>query len=161
MEVTKEYVSSLLDKYGDMVLRISFTYLKNKDDAEDAVQEVFLKIISARPAFNDETHEKAWIIRTAINICKNKLTSYWNRKTCSISKADEAAVSDDTDITVLEAVMALPRKYRLAVYMHYYEGYSAVEIARITGGTDTGVRSILHRARKRLKAVLQEDYDFE
>lgn len=76
MEITKEYIGSLVDKYGNMILRIAYTYLKNKADAEDTVQDVFLQIIDKNPIFNDETHEKSWIVRTTINMCKNKLNLF-------------------------------------------------------------------------------------
>lgn len=163
MEITQEYIGELVDKYGNTVLRLAYTYLKSMADAEDVVQDVFLKIIDKKPIFNDETHEKSWIIRTAVNICKNKLNMFWNRNKCSIDDIAEIADCDrySTDSDVLKAVMSLSDKYRIAVYMYYYEGYSTTEIASLTGKSDTTVRSLLHRARGRLKEILKEDYDFE
>ena len=124
MEVTKDYISDLLDKYGDMVLRIAYTYLKNRADAEDIVQDVFLRIIDKKPSFNDENHEKSWLIRATINMCKNKVNMFWNKNKCSIDDVQEFAVSDkyNTDTSVFQEVMALGEKYRVVVYMYYYEG---------------------------------------
>lgn len=163
MEVTKDYISDLLDKYGDMVLRIAYTYLKNRADAEDIVQDVFLRIIDKKPSFNDENHEKSWLIRATINMCKNKVNMFWNKNKCSIDDVQEFAVSDkyNTDTSVFQAVMALGEKYRVVVYMYYYEGYSTPEIAKIIGKSETTIRSLLHRARNKLKDMLKEDYDFE
>ena len=125
MEVTKDYISDLLDKYSDMVLRIAYTYLKNRADAEDIVQDVFLRIIDKKPSFNDESHEKSWLIRATINMCKNKVNMFWNKNKCSIDDVQEFAVSDkyNSDTSVFQAVMALGEKYRVVVYMYYYEGY--------------------------------------
>ena len=163
MEVTKDYISDLLDKYGDMVLRIAYTYLKNRADAEDIVQDVFLRIIDKKPSFNDENHEKSWLIRATINMCKNKVNLFWNKNKCSIDDVQEFAVSDkyNTDTSVFQAVMALGEKYRVVIYMYYYEGYSTPEIADIIGKSETTIRSLLHRARNKLKDMLKEDYDFE
>lgn len=163
MEVTKDYISDLLDKYGDMVLRIAYTYLKNLADAEDIVQDVFLRIIDKKPSFNDENHEKSWLIRATINMCKNKVNLFWNKNKCSIDDVQEFAVSDkyNTDTSVFQAVMALGEKYRVVVYMYYYEGYSTPEIAKVIGKSETTIRSLLHRARNKLKDMLKEDYDFE
>lgn len=163
MEVTKDYISDLLDKYGDMVLRIAYTYLKNWADAEDIVQDVFLRIIDKKPSFNDENHEKSWLIRATINMCKNKVNMFWNKNKCSIDDVQEFAVNDkyNTDTSVFQAVMALGEKYRVVVYMYYYEGYSTPEIAKVIGKSETTIRSLLHRARNKLKDMLKEDYDFE
>lgn len=163
MEVTKDYISDLLDKYSDMVLRIAYTYLKNRADAEDIVQDVFLRIIDKKPSFNDESHEKSWLIRATINMCKNKVNMFWNKNKCSIDDVQEFAVSDkdNTDTSVFQAVMALGEKYRVVVYMYYYEGYSTPEIADVIGKNETTIRSLLHRARNKLKDMLKEDYDFE
>ena len=163
MEVTKDYISDLLDKCGDMVIRIAYTYLKNRADAEDIVQDVFLRIIDKKPSFNDENHEKSWLIRATINMCKNKVNMFWNKNKCSIDDVQEFAVSDkyNTDTSVFQAVMALGEKYRVVVYMYYYEGYSTPEIANVIGKSETTIRSLLHRARNKLKDMLKEDYDFE
>lgn len=102
-------------------------------------------------------------MRTTINVCKNKLNTFWNRKKQSIDDSPDVAVYDsyNTDSSVLKAVMSLPEKYRITIYMYYYEEYSTAEIAEITGKNDVTVRSLLRRARAKLKEMLKEEYDFE
>ena len=122
MTVTKEYIGQLVDKYGDTVLRVSYTYLNNMADAEDVVQDVFLQVIDKKPDFNDENHEKSWLIRTAINMCKNRKKRFWDRSRCSIDEIAEPECYDryNLDTDVMKAVMSLPEKYRTVVYMLYY-----------------------------------------
>lgn len=163
MIVTQEYISSLMEQYGNMILRLSYTYLKNQADAEDIVQDVFVKILQTKPYFQDKAHEKAWIIRVTINLCKNKRNLFWNRNKCSIDEVAEASVCDTyhTESNVLTAVLSLPDKYRIVVYMYYYENYSASKISKIINKNESTVRSLLYRVRNRLKEVLKEECDFE
>lgn len=160
---TANRIGELVDEYGNMILRVACTYLNNKVDAEDVVQDVFLYILEKNPNFNDKAHEKFWIIRVTINICKNKLNVFWNKNRCSIDDVGEIATYDDYNIDsdVFKAVMSLPYKYRIVVYMYYYEEYSTPEIADLIGKREATVRSHLHRARKKLKELLKEEYDFE
>ncbi len=161
--MTEEYIASLVDKYGDMVLRIAYTYLKNMDDAEDAVGDLYLKIVDKEPKFNDETHERLWMVRAIINICKNKLNLYWNKNKCSADDVAETGAFDTYNETpeVLSAVLALPAKYKTAIYLFYYEGFKTPEIAKMMNKTEATVRSIMKRAREKLKSALKEGYDFE
>lgn len=163
MNITQEYMEHLVNKYSDTVIRIAFSYLKNMSDAEDAVQDVFLRIIDKKPSFNDESHERFWITRTTINICKNKLNVFWNKNKCSIDEIAESACYDNynEDNSVFKAVMSLADKYREVVHMYYYEGYTTPQISKLTGKSEGTVRSLLARAREKLKKILKEDYDFE
>ena len=163
MEITQDYINSLVDKYGNMVLRLSYTYLKSQADAEDIVQDVFLKIIETKPVFNDNEHEKRWIIKTTVNMCKNKLKVFWRKKIGSLDDIKDIPCYDDyaANSYVLQAVMSLPEKYRIVIHLYYYEEYSTLEIASLLEKNAVTVRSILHRARERLKIILKEEYDFE
>lgn len=163
MTDTNEQIVKMVDIYGDMILRLAYTYLKNIADAEDVVQEVFLKIVECMPEFNDKIHEKAWIVRATINLCKNKLKLFWNRKIDPLDEIKEISATDDYDENsdVLKAVLGLPEKYRTVVHLYYYEQYSTLEIARLINKNESTVRSILHRAKEKLKSVLKEAYDFE
>lgn len=163
MKDMQNYISSLMDKYGNTVLRVAFTYMKNRTDAEDIVQDVFLKIIEKDMVFEDDTHAKYWLIRVTANMCKNRLTSFWNRNKCSDENMKEDGVFDtyDEGQPVLEAVMSLPDKYKTAVYMYYYEDLPVAEIAKALKKNETTVRSYLFRAREKLKDLLKEEYDFE
>lgn len=98
MEFTKEYISTLIDKYGNTLLRLAYTYLKNKADAEDILQDVFLKLIDKKPIFNDENHEKAWLIRVTINLCKNKINLFWNKNKCSVGEIGEVYTYDNYNV---------------------------------------------------------------
>ena len=158
-----EYISNLVDKYGNMILRLSYTYMKSQADSEDVVQEVFLKIIDKEPTFYDLEHEKRWIIRTTINICKNKLKCFWKKNVGSIDDIKEVPCFDSytEDSNVLKAVMSLPEKYRIVIHLYYYENYTTPEIANLMGKNAVTIRSLLHRAREKLKIMLKEEYDFE
>lgn len=157
-----ERIGVLAETYGDMILRLCYTYMKNMPDAEDTTQEVFLKLIEKLPEFDNAEHEKAWIIRVTINVCKNKLRFFRIRRAEPIENMD-IAVHDKHNETpeVLAAVLALPEKYRTVIHLYYYEEYSTPEIAKMTGRKESSVRSDLHRARVQLKAALKEGYDFE
>lgn len=161
--MTNADISRLAEKYGDMIYRLSFSYTKNQADAEDTVQDVFVKLMERLPKFESEEHEKAWIIRVTINACKNKLKAFWRRETSPLADSPEPYKNDAyiVESPVLEAVMTLPAIYRTAVYLYYYEGYKSSEIASILNKRESSVRSILHRARAQLKIILKEDCDFE
>lgn len=161
--ITSERIEILVNKYGNMILRLSYTYLKNIADAEDVVQDVFLKIVEKMPEVDDEAYEKAWIIRVTINICKNKLKMFWNKNVDLVDEMKEiASFDEDNDNSdVFKAVMSLSEKYRMVIHLYYYEGYSTPEIANLIDKNEVTVRSLLHRAREKLKSVLKEAYDFE
>lgn len=161
--ITSERIEILVNKYGNMILRLSYTYLKNIADAEDVVQDVFLKIVEKMPEVDDEAYEKAWIIRVTINICKNKLKMFWNKNVDLVDEMKEiASFDEDNDNSdVFKAVMSLSEKYRTVIHLYYYEGYSTPEIANLIDKNEVTVRSLLHRAREKLKSVLKEAYDFE
>lgn len=147
----------LVNTYADMILRISYMYLKQTSDAEDICQEVFLKLLSGDHIFDNETHEKAWIIRTTINACKDYLrTCFWKRST-DLDNAYEIESPQEPESKILEYVMMLPRNYRISIYLHYYEGYPVYEIASILSKSENTVSAYLSRGRKRLKAMLEEE----
>ncbi len=156
---TVQPLDDYLDAYGDMVYRVAFSYTKNKMDAEDVAQDVFLKLLSAKPSFESSTHEKAWLLRVTINLCKNRLKSFWHTKTGALSDTLPYRDCPNEDSGVLQAVLSLPALQRITVYLFYYEGYSTAEIAPLIQKKESTVRSLLHRARAALKEQLKEDYD--
>ena len=138
--------------------------MKNPADTEDAVQDTFFQLIKSGPAFESEEHEKAWLIRTATNICKNMLKHWWRRHEniedhydIESPEAVDIAKADD----VLSAVMGLPDKYKTVVYLYYYEGYSSVQIADILAKPQSTVRNYLREARAILKERLGDHFDEE
>ena len=126
-------VRRLVEAYADMILRISYQYLKQTCDAEDICQTVFLKYITGNCQFDSAEHEKAWIIRTTINACKDHVKSAFFRRTVPLEEAAAMAAPQIPDPGILEAVRTLPRNYRISIYLYYYEGYSAREIGNIMG----------------------------
>lgn len=141
-----------LELYADMVRRICFMHLKNYADVEDVFQEVFLKYILHVAEFESDAHEKAWLIRVAINACKDVLKSFFRKKTASLEDIRlEPFCFEQSERETLDAVFRLPEKYRDVIYLFYYEGYSAVEIARILNKKENTIYTWLDRARKALK----------
>lgn len=138
----------------DAIFRLCFTYLKNKADTEDAVQEVFLKLLNYKGTFESENHRKAWLIVTASNYCKNFLKHWWrNRK--NIDEYTEKIGDTNFEVDeMMELVLALPDKYKTAVYLYYYEGYDSAEIAKMLGKPGSTIRSYLSSARRMLKKEL-------
>ena len=147
----------LVNTYADTILRISYQYLKQTCDAEDICQTVFLKYLTSNPEFDSIEHEKAWIIRTAINACKDHLKSAFFRRTVSIDEAAEIAAPQEPESEVLEALKTLPENYRVSLYLHYYEQYSAKEIAQVMGKTEATVTQYLSRGRRKLRERLSDE----
>ena len=146
-----------MERYADMVFRLAYSYLKNRADAEDMMQETLLKLYT-QPPLDTPEHERYWVVRVAVNECKRLLRSPWRRRTGPLEEAPEAAVFDTPAQSALfQEVMALPPKYRAAVYLHYYEGYSTDEIARMLRENPSTVRSRLVQARKKLKLRLEAE----
>ena len=145
----------LVEAYADLILRLSYTYLKSTHDAEDVCQTVLLKLMGARTRFEGPKHEKAWVVRTTANACKDVLRSARRRTSVALDAVAEAAAPEVPDSAVLEAVMELSQPFREALYLHYYEGYTAREIADMTGGTEDAVAARLSRGRKKLRALLE------
>ncbi len=148
----------LVERYSDMILRLSISYLKSRQEAEDVCQNVFMKYISTNIAFQSEEHEKAWIIRTTINACKDILKSAYHKKMV-VTEEVWNGISQDEDAfwEVREAVFALPIKYRIVIYLYYFEGYSAKEIAKMLGKTQNAVSLSLSRGRRKLREMLEND----
>lgn len=115
----------LVHAYSDLILRLSYTYLKSTDDAQDICQTVFLKLLQKPQAFSSPEHEKAWIIRTAVNLCKDHLKSGWRRATVALDAAEAVPAPAEEEGSLLSAVNLLPPKYRTVIYLYYYEGYAA------------------------------------
>ncbi len=151
-------VNHAVERYSDMIRRICLCHLKNSADTEDVFQSVFLKYLLYEGNFEDEGHEKAWFIRVALNACKDYRKSLFRHRTLSLEElAEEAASIPPRQCEVLEAVLALPAKYRNVIYLHYYEGYSAAEMGRILGRKENTVYSLLSRGRAMLKEALGGD----
>ena len=156
LSMTDEQFALIYNRRVDMVYRVCFMLLKNAADAEDAVQTVFIKLMQSGTSFADHEHEKAWLIRTARNHCLNVLSHWWRRKRVSMDGLAEPAAGLEDDARELwRLVLDMPAKYKTVVYLYYYEGYTAREIADILEMKESTVRSQLHAARKRLKIEME------
>ncbi|MDE7179256.1 MAG: sigma-70 family RNA polymerase sigma factor [Lachnospiraceae bacterium] len=146
-----EEIAEIYNRHYNTVYRICFSFMKNAEDAEDMVQETFLKLISSKKQFESEEHEKAWLIVTASNTCKDELRR-WKRRLENIKSLyrQENVVRKEDD-RVLEWVMALPVKYKQVIYLYYYEGYRTSEIAGMLHCSESTVRNQLLRGRSILK----------
>ncbi|MGB3978871.1 MAG: RNA polymerase sigma factor [Tepidanaerobacteraceae bacterium] len=154
---TDEELIQIYNRHVNTVYRVCFLYMKNKADTEDMVQNTFLRLMKSNVVFENAEHEKAWLIRTAINLCKDHFRSWWSR-TIGLDQAPEKAVHQDFEIDeTLSRVLALPPKYRTAIYLYYYEGYSTPEIAEMVRKPESTVRSWLHTGRKRLKLEIERE----
>ena len=154
----------LVELYADMILRISYSYLKQTCDAEDICQTVFLKYLTTKPKFDSVEHEKAWIIRTTVNTCKDHLRSAFFRRTVALDAAAGMAAPPIPDTQILDAVNTLPENYRISIYLYYYEAYSAGEIAGILEKSEATIHQYLARGRRKLRTYLsdqqKEDYPY-
>lgn len=155
-----EQAERLMTAYGNSVLRLAYSYLHNMSDAEDVLQDTLIQFIKTQPQFETAEHEKAWLLRVAINISKNKITYNNIRRTDELSEALAASEIEDLSF-VWDAVKQLPSKYSEVIHLFYHEGCSTAQISSLLSKKETTVRSLLQRARMKLKDVLKEVYDFE
>ena len=147
-----------LEKYSDMIIRIAYQNLKSMADAEDIAQEVFLKLITSRPDFENDAHEKAWVIRVTVNLCRDFLKSAWFKKRTVF---DDSIPQNDKNTEVLDAVMRLPAKFKNVIYLHYYEDMTVTQIANVLQQKESTISSWLYRGRKQLKKSLVGGFDDE
>lgn len=156
----EEEAARAIGQYGDMVRRLCLVHLKNPADTEDIFQNVFLKYVLSPVVFESPEHEKAWLIRVTINACRDLVKSFFRSRTVPLEELlDQPAPLSEEHREVLEAVLALPPKYRDAVYLHYYEGYTAAEIGKLLGKNTNTVYTLLTRAREQLRKTLGGDRD--
>lgn len=155
---TETEVNSAMERYSDMILRLCIVYLKNNADAEDVFQNVFLKYTLYDRPFESDEHEKAWLIRVTVNACKDWLKSFFRSRTISMEELREYAPgANQEQYTVMEAVWSLPRPYRDVIYLHFYEGYTAPEIAGILKRNPNTVYTHLHKGKELLRELLGGD----
>ena len=158
-----EYIRTV-EQYANDIYRVAFCYCRNKSDAEDIVQNVFLKLLQTEQQFQDELHKKKWLFRVAANQAKDFCTSSWKQKVVSMeSIMNETGLYMETKETsrLYEAVMSLSSKYRPVVHLYYYEEYSVKEIAEILNMKETTIQTRLMRARQKLQDMLKEDWHNE
>ena len=150
-------IAQLVEMYASMIYRIAYTRMQNVTDAEDITQEVLLKYLKAGKTFRDEEHRKMWLIRVTVNTIKSSLTSAWRRHTVALDDVTEPSYEASELPVLKEKVEKLPERYRLPMYLYYYEELSVKEIAHMIKSTEGTVKSLLSRGRKMLRDELKED----
>lgn len=146
----------LITKYSATVFRCAYSYVNNRSDAEDIMQEVFLKYLVKKPVFNDETHEKAWFLRVTINMCKSYLRSSWLKKREEIDDDMRDKTYIENDPTLWELVRQLPEKYRVVVELYFVEGYTIKEISVILKKNPSTIGTWLERGKKKLRKAMED-----
>ncbi|MEH2939296.1 RNA polymerase sigma factor [Lawsonibacter sp. JLR.KK007] len=160
--MTDEAFAQAARTYGDTIYRVAYHALDNPQDAEDVMQTVLLRLYECKKDFESEEHVKHWILRVAVNESRRLLRSFWRRTSVPMEEWQETAVLEDpAKAEVLEAVMALEPKYRLAVYLYYYEGLSVAETAAAMRANVSTVQTWLLRARARLRKELSQEEERE
>ena len=154
--LTNEQFTCLAQRYIDTVYRVAFNYIKSASDADDVTQNVFLKLLQEKKNFEGDDHVKNWLIRVTINECKNLVRSRWWKAEFFEDYAATLSFDNSAQSELFYAVMALPRKYRIPIYLHYYEGYSTQEIGEILKVPKNTVCTQLKRGRELLRESLTE-----
>lgn len=150
-----EDITKIIQSQSDTVYKLAYTYMKNKYDADDIYQDVFLRFCKRKPHFENEEHKKAWFIRTTINCCKSLYKSNWFKRTLTMEEIETPETPEHTEEdTLLNAVLKLPSKYREVIHLFYYEECSVKEIAVILKRSETLVTTQLNRGRSILKKML-------
>lgn len=157
-QINKEqYMNNIIEKYSNMVYRLAIARTKNKEDAEDVFQDVFLKLSKKLPEFQNETHEKAWLIRVTINLTNNLFQSAYYKK--NVPLEEELKFEDKEVSDVYFQVLNLPMKYRTIIHLFYYEGFSIKEIAGVLHTNENTIKTRLSRAREQLKCKLEGGFE--
>ncbi len=149
-----------LSEYGNMVYRLAYIQTKNKDQADDVYQDVFLRLMQQKQKFDNNEHLKAWLIRTTLNCCNDIWKSAWFKKNVSYDEMPDKAIAlkeNETNLCVTKCVKKLPHKYREILHLYYYEEYSQKEIASILKISENTVATRMVRGRKLLKKFLEEE----
>lgn len=156
---TNKEIAEIYKRQMKTVYRVCFAFMKNPSDTEDAVQNTFYKMIKSGVAFESEEHEKAWLIRTATNVCKNSV-KHWFRKRVDLVDYENLLSTENIEIDdTFEVVMRLPDKYKTVVYLYYYKGYTTPDISNILQKPQSTIRNYLHEARGILKEKLGGDFN--
>ena len=150
--LTEEQFSYLAKEYMDTVFRLAFHYTKSRSESDDITQEVLLKLYRVDKAFESEDHVRHWLIRVTVNECKRAFLSPWKRTEPIEDYAEQLAFKTPEHSELFHAVMALPQKYRVPLFLYYYEGYSCEEISQFLGIPNATVRTRLRRGREQLKS---------
>ena len=154
--MNEHMIREIYERHADNVYRLCYSYLKNTEDAKDALQNTFVRLMKTEKEFESVEHEKGWLIVTAGNVCKDMLKSFWRKKVTIDDESFSNIPVHDENRELRLAVLSLPVKYRISLYLHYYEGYTSAEIAKLMKKSDGTVRGYLAKGRDLLKERLGE-----
>ena len=154
--LTEQQFTDAVERYLDMVYRIALNWFRNPADAEDAAQNAMLRLWRTDTEFQGEDHLRHWLVRVTLNECKRMSAHPWRRRTVPLDQCPEPAFSDPARQTLYQEVMELPVKYRVPLYLYYYEGYKVDEVGELLGLNASTVQTRLARARAKLKTQLKE-----
>ena len=155
----EELILKVIEKYSNTVYRLAISRTKSIHDAEDIMQNVFIKFMNCNISFESDEHIKAWLIKVTINFSKNLLTSAWFKKTTALDEDIVETIKKESE--VYRYVLDLPTKYRTVIHLFYYEDMTTANIAEVLNIKESTVRSQLHRARNMLKEKMKGDECFE
>ena len=153
--IAEEYILEKYDLYKNMLFQIALSYLGNKYDCEDILQEAFIKLCYHAPEFINDEHEKRWLIRITINLCKNHRKSFWNRMKVPMEGLEEH-FSKEEELEIMSDIIRLPAKYKTVILLHYIAGYKVSEISEILKLSESGVKMRLKRGREQLRVELED-----
>ena len=155
--LTNREFSALAERYLNLVYRVALNCVGNPADADDVSQNTMLRLLRQKEGFQSEDHARRWLIRVTVNESKRLLTAPWRRRTVALEELAAAIPSEHKEgQELLEAVLSLPRKYRLPLYLYYYEGYQVGEIGALLERRPSTVQTQLARGRELLKKQLTE-----
>lgn len=151
-------IENIINSYGDLLYRTGIMILGNSQDVQDVLQEVMLKVLQKMPDFHDSEHEKAWLLRVTINLCKDMLRFRCRHQYVQIDELEiEAAEADTEERQLLEEIIKLPARWRIVLLLHYVEGYSIKEIADMLAISENAVKKRMQRAKAGLRKKMQND----
>ena len=163
--MTDERYIDAVKLYSDSLFKIAYSICKSKQDAEDAVQNTFVKLYTSKVNFSSSEHLKNYLVKITVNYCKHNFISSWKRKVILVDEytnGDYYTIDNNDEKYILyNAVMNLPYKYRMVIHLYYYEEYSVKEISRLISEKETTIQTRLMRARNKLKNVLKEELEDE
>ena len=154
--LTKQEFDRAAEQYLDMVYRIALNYFRHPQDAEDIAQEVMLRLWREEQVFASPEHMRYWLVKVTLNLCRDHARSFWHRRTVPLESCPEPSFSTPERSALYQAVMDLPAKYRLPLYLYYYEGYTVAEVGELLHLNPSTVQTRLSRARAKLKQELEE-----
>ena len=158
----REPVENLIREYKNHLFAVAFSICKSASDADDVVQDTFMKYHFSKKQFSSEEHLKAWLLRVAINKAKDVNRSFWKQKSTSIEDYIETLeLPEREDKDILSEILALPEKYRIVIHLFYYEEYSVADIAKLLKLSESNVKIRLSRGRNMLRERLQEEWVYE